>query len=65
MKMLRHIANFIKREHGFTATQYAIVAALVMAVLIVAVTLMGQSASRTFQATISSNGSAPSKKGGD
>ena len=43
------VANFIKREEGLTATEYAAIVGLVLVVCIGAVVLLGQGSSGTMQ----------------
>jgi pilus assembly protein Flp/PilA len=50
--MLRSAANvlveFLKREDGPTAVEYAVLLALIIAVCLVAITVLGQRANQTF-----------------
>ncbi len=49
MLMIREaLANVRNREEGATAVEYAIMVALIAAVIIVAVTLLGSNANETF-----------------
>jgi pilus assembly protein Flp/PilA len=42
------IANFIKREDGPTAVEYAVMLALIVVVCITAITALGTNANKTF-----------------
>ena len=46
--MIRKLVNFIKDEEGATAVEYAIMAGLIAAVIIGAVTILGQNVDQTF-----------------
>ena len=50
--MLRHLlqnaVNFVRREDGPTAVEYAVMLALIVVVCIAAITSLGQSAKATF-----------------
>ena len=52
--MLKNIVNFLKREDGPTAVEYAVMLALIIVVCIGAITTLGQRANNTFN-TIDSN----------
>jgi pilus assembly protein Flp/PilA len=52
--MLKHLVNFLKREDGPTAVEYAVMLALIIVVCIAAITTLGQNANNTFN-TIDSN----------
>ena len=47
--MLKNIVNFLKREDGPTAVEYAVMLALIIVVCIAAISSLGSSASNTFQ----------------
>jgi pilus assembly protein Flp/PilA len=47
-KMLKNIVNFLKREDGPTAVEYAVMLALIIVVCIAAITALGQRANNTF-----------------
>lgn len=54
----QHIVNFLKREDGPTAVEYAVMLSLIIVVCLVAITALGTSASKTFNAvatTVSSS----------
>jgi pilus assembly protein Flp/PilA len=46
--MIRKLVNFIKDEEGATAVEYAIMAGLIAAVIITAVTILGENVDQTF-----------------
>jgi pilus assembly protein Flp/PilA len=46
--MIRKLVHFIKDEEGATAVEYAIMAGLIAAVIITAVTILGQNVNTTF-----------------
>ena len=46
--MLKSLVNFLKREDGPTAVEYAVMLALIIVVCIAAVTTLGTNASNTF-----------------
>jgi pilus assembly protein Flp/PilA len=48
--MLKSVVNFLKREDGPTAVEYAVMLALIIVVCIAAITTLGQNANTTFQA---------------
>jgi len=51
MRQLRQaVVNFIKREDGPTAVEYAVMLALIIVVCITAVTAIGTNANSTFNA---------------
>jgi pilus assembly protein Flp/PilA len=45
------VSNFVKREDGPTAVEYAVMLALIIVVCITAVTALGSNANNTFNAT--------------
>lgn len=49
-KLYSGIQHFIRDEEGVTAIEYALIAALIAVVIIVAVTTVGQDVNNTFQA---------------
>ncbi|MCA9471385.1 MAG: Flp family type IVb pilin [Nitrospirales bacterium] len=57
--MLTHIMHFFHDERGATALEYGLLAALIAAVIIGAVTVLGQTVANTFN-TLSSSMSAAS-----
>jgi len=46
--MLKSLVNFLKREDGPTAVEYAVMLALIIVVCIGAITTLGQRANDTF-----------------
>jgi pilus assembly protein Flp/PilA len=48
MKLVKNMVEFLKKEDGPTAVEYAVMLALIIVVCIAAVTTIGQSASTTF-----------------
>ena len=48
--MLKTFVNFLKREDGPTAVEYAVMLALIIVVCIAAITTLGQRANNTFLA---------------
>jgi pilus assembly protein Flp/PilA len=47
-KLLNKVANFLKREDGPTAVEYAVMLALIIVVCITAITTLGTNAKTTF-----------------
>jgi pilus assembly protein Flp/PilA len=47
-QLARHLGNFLKKEDGPTAVEYAVMLALIIVVCIGAITLLGQNANNTF-----------------
>ena len=56
--MLKSVVNFLKREEGPTAVEYAVMLALIIVVCIVAITTLGQNANATFSTVGNSIGAA-------
>jgi pilus assembly protein Flp/PilA len=50
----RHLVTFLKNEDGPTAVEYAILAALIIAVCITAIAVVGLSANGTFSDAVPS-----------
>ena len=48
-KFTQHLVNFVKREDGPTAVEYAVMLALIIVVCIGAITTLGTRANNTFQ----------------
>jgi pilus assembly protein Flp/PilA len=44
----QHIVNFVKREDGPTAVEYAVMLALIIVVCLTAITTLGSNANSTF-----------------
>jgi pilus assembly protein Flp/PilA len=47
-KLNAHLVNFLKREDGPTAVEYAVMLALIIVVCIAAITTLGKNANTTF-----------------
>ena len=47
-KIGQFVADFLKREDGPTAVEYAVMLALIIVVCIAAITTLGQNANKTF-----------------
>jgi pilus assembly protein Flp/PilA len=47
-KVARHVVEFLKKEDGPTAVEYAVMLALIIVVCIAAITALGGTASETF-----------------
>ena len=47
-KFAEKVANFLKREDGPTAVEYAVMLALIIVVCIAAITALGTNANQTF-----------------
>ena len=47
-KLLSGVVNFLKREDGPTAVEYAVMLALIIVVCLVAITALGTAANKTF-----------------
>ena len=47
-KFAEHVVNFLKREDGPTAVEYAVMLALIIVVCITAITALGTNANATF-----------------
>jgi pilus assembly protein Flp/PilA len=45
---MQSVVNFVKREDGPTAVEYAVMLALIIVVCIVAITAIGTNANKTF-----------------
>ena len=45
------VVNFVKREDGPTAVEYAVMLSLIIVVCLVAITALGKNASATFNTT--------------
>jgi pilus assembly protein Flp/PilA len=59
-KMLAKVANFLKREDGPTAVEYAVMLALIIVVCITAITALGSNANKTFTSVGNTIGSTAS-----
>ena len=47
-KFMEKVANFLQREDGPTAVEYAVMLALIIVVCITAITALGTNANKTF-----------------
>ena len=47
-KLGQHVVDFLKREDGPTAVEYAVMLALIIVVCLVAITALGTNANKTF-----------------
>jgi pilus assembly protein Flp/PilA len=47
-RLLSRIVDFVKREDGPTAVEYAVMLALIIVVCLAAISILGQQASATF-----------------
>lgn len=56
-KFAESVANFLKREDGPTAVEYAVMLALIIVVCIVAITALGSNANKTFSNVAATIGS--------
>jgi pilus assembly protein Flp/PilA len=56
-KFLEKVQNFLKREDGPTAVEYAVMLALIIVVCITAITALGSNANKTFSSVSSTIGS--------
>ena len=52
----RFVADFVKREDGPTAVEYAVMLALIIVVCLVAITALGTNANKTFTTVANSIG---------
>jgi pilus assembly protein Flp/PilA len=59
-KLTQSIVNFLKREDGPTAVEYAVMLALIIVVCIVAITALGTNANKTFTNVSNTIGSTAS-----
>jgi pilus assembly protein Flp/PilA len=59
-KLGQSIVNFLKREDGPTAVEYAVMLALIIVVCLVAITALGSNANKTFTTVSNSIGSTGS-----
>jgi pilus assembly protein Flp/PilA len=60
MSLVKSAVEFLKREDGPTAVEYAVMLALIIVVCIAAVTTLGQNANSTFTSVGSTIGSTAS-----
>ena len=59
-KFMEKVANFLKREDGPTAVEYAVMLALIIVVCITAITTLGTNANKTFTTVGNAIGSTSS-----
>lgn len=59
-KFTEAVVNFVKREDGPTAVEYAVMLALIIVVCLAAITTLGQNANTTFTTVGTKIGSASS-----
>jgi pilus assembly protein Flp/PilA len=57
-KFITKVADFLKREDGPTAVEYAVMLALIIVVCITAITALGSNANKTFTSVGTTLGSA-------
>ena len=57
-RFLNGVANFLKREDGPTAVEYAVMLALIIVVCITAITALGTNANKTFTTVSNAVGGA-------
>jgi pilus assembly protein Flp/PilA len=56
----QHVVNFLKREDGPTAVEYAVMLALIVVVCIAAITSLGTNAEQTFETVSNATSTASS-----
>jgi pilus assembly protein Flp/PilA len=59
-KFVQPVVNFLKREDGPTAVEYAVMLALIIVVCITAITTLGTNANKTFTTVGNAIGSTSS-----
>ena len=59
-KFTDSVVNFLKREDGPTAVEYAVMLALIIVVCITAITALGTNANKTFTSVATTIGSTAS-----
>jgi pilus assembly protein Flp/PilA len=57
VKILQSVKNFLQREDGPTAVEYAVMLALIIVVCIAAITALGSNANKTFSGVSNTIGS--------
>jgi len=55
-RLSQHFVEFLRREDGPTAVEYAVMLALIIVVCLVAITALGTNASKTFQSVATTIG---------
>ena len=58
LKIIQSVKNFLAREDGPTAVEYAVMLALIIVVCITAITALGTNANKTFTTVGNSIGAA-------
>jgi len=56
--MTKTLVNFLKKEDGPTAVEYAVMLSLIIVVCLVAITALGKNASATFATTATAVGTS-------
>ncbi len=59
-KFVERVKNFLQREDGPTAVEYAVMLALIIVVCITAITALGSNANKTFSSVSTTIGSTSS-----
>jgi pilus assembly protein Flp/PilA len=59
-KFMQSVVDFVAKEDGPTAVEYAVMLALIIVVCIAAITTLGQNANKTFQSVGTTIGSTAS-----
>ena len=59
-QVCQFVGNFVKREDGPTAVEYAVMLALIIVVCVAAITALGSNANQTFSSVSSTIGSTAS-----
>ena len=59
-KFAERVVNFLQREDGPTAVEYAVMLALIIVVCITAITALGSNANKTFSSVSNSIGTTSS-----
>ena len=59
-KLIEGVKNFLQREDGPTAVEYAVMLALIIVVCITAITALGTNANKTFSSVSNTIGSTSS-----
>ncbi len=57
-KFAQHLVEFVKREDGPTAVEYAVMLALIIVVCITAITALGTNANKTFSSVSNTIGAS-------
>ena len=59
-RLIERVKNFLQREDGPTAVEYAVMLALIIVVCITAITALGTNANKTFNSVSNTIGSTSS-----